>query len=74
MPKSVFIFRGSQYAIASIGNGWAYQIQDVTTNESVWLQDDDASAFRARVDKLEAAFPELGFDALFARAIDGYSA
>ena len=34
-----------EYEIISHGNGWAYQIVRKEDGESVWIQDDDASAF-----------------------------
>ena len=34
-----------EYEVISHGNGWAYQIIRKEDGESVWLQDDDATAF-----------------------------
>jgi hypothetical protein len=30
------------YIVTSHGNGWAYEITDQETGESLWFQDDDA--------------------------------
>lgn len=31
------------YHITSHGNGWAYEVVDQATGESLWFQDDDAA-------------------------------
>ena len=31
------------YLITSHGNGWAYEVTDQETGESLWFQDDDAA-------------------------------
>ena len=34
------------YHVKSHGNGWAYEVTDNTTGESLWFQDDDANQLR----------------------------
>jgi len=36
-----------RYEVTSFGNGWAYEITDIHSGESVWFQDDDADIVRA---------------------------
>lgn len=41
----------------SYGNGAAYTLRDKSARESVWLQGDDASDFREKLDTLETMRP-----------------
>lgn len=34
------------YLITRHGNGWAYEVTDQETGESLWFQDDDAAALQ----------------------------
>jgi hypothetical protein len=38
----VFDSLSGRYTITSHGNGWAYEIEDNVTNETLWFQDHDA--------------------------------
>ena len=71
MIKSIFIYRGSRYAIQSFGNGQAYEIADSVTGETAFLQDDDAAIFRDRLDGIEATFPNLPMDHVLNLAVEG---
>ena len=44
-----------EYEIISHGNGWAYQIVRKEDGDSMWLQDEDASEFRAKFDKADVS-------------------
>lgn len=35
-----------RYFVTSHGNGWAYEVQDTTTGETIWAQDSDADTLR----------------------------
>lgn len=35
-----------RYFVTSHGNGWAYEVEDTATGETVWAQDSDADAMR----------------------------
>lgn len=48
--KEVVIEDRRCWRVTSIGNGWAYRIEDKRTGQSVWLQDDDALRFRDSYD------------------------
>lgn len=38
-----FTTQTGRYLISSHGNGWAYEITDQETGDSLWFQDDDAA-------------------------------
>jgi hypothetical protein len=41
------------YLVTSHGNGWAYEITDQETGESLWFQDDDAEQLRQATNDFE---------------------
>jgi hypothetical protein len=41
------------YLVTSHGNGWAYEITDQETGESLWVQDDDATQLRQDTNDFE---------------------
>ena len=69
--KSTFIMLGARYAVASYNNGWAYTVMDRVTDESVFLQDDDATIFRDRLESMERAFPYKPMDWVIQHTIEG---
>ena len=38
-----FTTQSGAYHIVSHGNGWAYEVTDQATGDSLWFQDEDAS-------------------------------
>ena len=42
-----------RYEVYSHGNGWAYEVCDVHTGCSFWVQDDDAEALRVATENFE---------------------
>jgi hypothetical protein len=38
-----FTTHDNEFHITSHGNGWAYEITDQSTGESLWFQDEDAA-------------------------------
>ena len=65
----VTIHDGADFKIASHGNGWAYLIVNRKLDQDMWLQDDDAIAFR---DALEHAHPERATDSIVGELWDMY--
>ena len=43
----------NRYHITSHGNGWAYEITDQQTGESLWFQDQDAEFARTNTQDFE---------------------
>lgn len=43
MLTNEFDTADGKYTIKSYGNGWAYEVVDIGTGESLWFQDDAAS-------------------------------
>ena len=37
-----FTTQSKRYHVTSHGNGWAYEVYDTETNDTLWVQDDDA--------------------------------
>lgn len=35
-----------RYIVNSHGNGWAYEVKDTITGETIWAQDQDADSLR----------------------------
>ena len=46
-------FTTEHYHIASHGNGWAFEITDQQTGESLWFQDQDAEQIRQETNNFE---------------------
>jgi len=42
-----------RYLITSHGNGWAYEITDQNTNQSLWFQDNDACIIQKETNDFE---------------------
>jgi hypothetical protein len=55
--RSIIIMAYDGYRLTSHGNGWAYTLADTINRRSVFLQDDDATLFRADIEAREAANP-----------------
>jgi len=47
MLTNEFDTENGKYTIKSYGNGWAYEVVDIGTGESLWFQDDAASQLQA---------------------------
>lgn len=41
-----FTTPAARYIVKSHGNGWAYEVIDPTTGDSLWFQDDNAAQLR----------------------------
>lgn len=41
-----FTTESSRYLVKSHGNGWAYEVTDQDTGETIWAQDSDANTLR----------------------------
>ena len=48
-----FTTESGRYFVISYGNGWAYEITDRETGDSLWFQDDDATQFEQNTNNLE---------------------
>ena len=46
MTTNEFTIGDGQFTIKSFGNGWAYEVIDNTTNDTLWFQDQDAEFLR----------------------------
>ena len=56
-----------KYHVTSHGNGWAYEITDQHTGDSLWFQDESASLLQDRTNNFE---DEAELDAYFAMICD----
>ena len=73
MPSRVEIAKGCGFALISIGNGWAYELGRNGADSTLWLQDDDAAAFRDEWEALEAARPNDHTGALLREMWERYT-
>jgi len=48
-----FNTQSDRYAVISHGNGWAYEIIDTETGDSLWFQDDSATRLQADTNNFE---------------------
>ena len=48
-----FTTESGRYHIASHGNGWAYEVTDNETGDSLWFQDDDATQLESDTSDFE---------------------
>jgi hypothetical protein len=46
MNSQTYSTHDDKYLITSYGNGWAYEVEDISTGDSFWVQDDEASDLR----------------------------
>lgn len=42
-----FTTESGRYLVKSHGNGWAYEVTDQDTGETIWVQDDDAQTLQS---------------------------
>ena len=43
----------NRYHVTSHGNGWAYEVTDQETGETIWAQDDDAQELQSATNDFE---------------------
>ena len=48
-----FLSITERYTITSHGNGWAYEVEDNVTNETLWFQDYDAQQLQNDTNNFE---------------------
>ena len=48
-----FTTESGRYHITSHGNGWAYEVTDNETGDSLWFQDDDATQLESDTSDFE---------------------
>jgi hypothetical protein len=53
MTTNEFDTHDDKYTIKSYGNGWAYEVVDIGTGESLWFQDHDAEQLQAQTNNFE---------------------
>lgn len=56
--KQNVILKSASFELLSLGNGAAYELLSYPDAASIWLQDEDATQFRADLDAIETAYPE----------------
>lgn len=48
-----FTTQSNRYLVTSHGNGWAYEVVDQDTGDSLWFQDDSANQLQQDTDNFE---------------------
>lgn len=48
-----FTTHSGRYHVVSHGNGWAYEVTDQSTGDSLWFQDDDAARLQEETSDFE---------------------
>ena len=56
MNSQTFRTHDDKFLITSYGNGWAYEIEDVATSFSFWVQDDDAADMKQFTNDFEDTY------------------
>lgn len=56
--RGIIIQQTPDLILTSYGNGWAYKLEHTGLAQSVWVQEDDATAFREALDARETVKPE----------------
>lgn len=74
MTSEVIIMSGYRHVLRSFGNGWAYELRDTVTHQSIWLQDEDATQFRTELTDLENAHPNWTAEQILSELGDQYDA
>jgi hypothetical protein len=59
------IYRSERFDVVSYGNGLAYAVHDNVNRRSMFVQDDDATAFREELEQWEALFPTTHYDEFY---------
>lgn len=68
----VIVYHSDRFDLVSYGNGLSYELHDNASKQSVFVQGDDASAFREQWEAFENACPEASLDGFFAEQIALY--
>ena len=63
------VYHSDRFDLVSYGNGLSYALHDNIARTSMFVQDDDAAAFRDEWAAFEAACPELPLDGFFAEQL-----
>lgn len=50
MTTNEFVTSCSKYSVRSFGNGWAYEVRELSTGDSLWFQDHDADLLYSETD------------------------
>lgn len=66
------IYHSDRFDLVSYGNGTAYALHDNVTHKSIFLQGDDAAAFRREWGLFRKTCPEASFDVHFEEQIALY--
>ena len=66
--SKIIIEHGNGFKVTSYGNGAAYEIENETSGASVFLQGDDASAWRAAYDAMQCK-PDIVCKVPYGRAL-----
>lgn len=53
MQTNTFTTPSRAFLVQSYGNGWAYEVTDQSTGDSLWFQDDDATQLQADTNDFE---------------------
>lgn len=57
--NSVVILAGEPFTLTSYGNGTAYSLRNAARKQSIFVQGDDAAAFREEMERREEFFPDM---------------
>jgi len=69
--RAINLYIGKRYAIISYGGGWAYQIADHVTEETAFLEGDDAAIFRERWETAQRVYARMPAEFVISRAVEG---
>ena len=65
----VIVYHSARYDLVSYGNGTAYALHDNIGKQSMFVQGDDADAFREEWEAFEECCPEAPLDGFFAEQL-----
>jgi hypothetical protein len=68
MTRTV-IFHSDRFDLVSYGNGLSYALHDNIAQTSMFVQDDDAAAFRDETGAFGKTCPEAPYDSFFAEQL-----
>lgn len=63
------IYHSDRFDVVSYGNGWSYAVHDNISKKSMFVQDEEALAFREELEAWENAFPETCYDEFYAEQL-----
>lgn len=69
MMTRTLLYHSERFDVVSYGNGLSYAVHDNITRKSMFVQGEDAVAFREELETFERLFPKTRYDEFYAEQL-----